>query len=334
MSRRSIWFTAIAGVCVVGIVAAILVAVLGARDHRIEADQAVAAGRPSVERTLASGEPFVVYRDLHDNATYGQMAVAPLSGSKPGTSEPAGPFCARIAFDAGRGICLDVVGTGMKASLMDDRLQVTKELKLAGAPSRARVSPDGRWAGVTAFVAGHAYATPGTFSTVTTIIDLDRREVVGDLENDFTVHVDGEVLDDRDRNYWGLTFADDGDTFYATAASGGDTWLIEGSVSKRTATAIHENVECPSLSPDGTRIAYKKAIDTDPSVWRFYVLDLETGEETELSEERSIDDQLAWLDDEHLLYADDDGTTWMMRADGTGEPEVWLEDATSATVTG
>jgi Tol biopolymer transport system component len=186
---------------------------------------------------------------------------------------------------------------------------------------------------VTAFVSGHSYAEPGEFSNATKIIDLDRQQVLGDLEDDFTVQVDGEVLDARDRNFWGLTFAADGDTFYATAASGGQTWLIKGSIAGRSAHAIHENVECPSLSPDGTRIAYKKAIATDPSVWRFHVLDLATGRETELAEERSIDDQLAWLDDEHLLYADGDQTTWVVRADGTGVPERWLEDADSATVT-
>lgn len=332
MSRRSIWFAAVAVACVAGIGATVVIAVLGARSDRIEADEAVAAGRPSVARTLASGEPFLVYRDVHDNSTYGQMAVAPVTDAGPGPGAPAGPFCARTAYAAGHGICLDVAGTGIKAILMDDRFEVTKEIKLAGAPSRARISPDGRWAGVTAFVAGHAYAQPGAFSTVATIIDLDHQQVVGTLEDDFTVRVDGDVLDERDRNFWGLTFAGDGDTFYATAASGERTWLIRGSIRNRTAEAIHENVECPSLSPDGTRIAYKKAIGTNPSVWRFHVLDLRTGRETELSEQRSIDDQLAWLDDEHLLYADDDNTTWVMRADGTGEPSVWLEDATSATV--
>jgi WD40-like Beta Propeller Repeat len=332
MPRRGRWFAAIAVACVVGTGAAIAVAVVGAHSDRVEAEQAVAAGRPSVERILASGDPFVVYRDLHESSTNGQLTIAPIAGSRPGTGVPAGPFCSRAAFAAGRGICLDVLGTSMKAMLMDDRLRVVRELKLTGVPSRAQISPDGRWGGVTAFVAGHAYAEPGSFSTVATIIDLDRREVVGDLENDFTVRVDGEVLDDRDRNYWGLTFADDGDTFYATAASGDRTWLIKGSIEDRTAHPIHENVECPSLSPDGTRIAYKKAIDTNPSVWRLHVLDLATGRETALAEDRSIDDQLAWLDDEHLLYADGDQTTWVTRADGTGTPEQWLEDANSATV--
>src|SRR3712207_7448541 len=55
---------------------------------------------------------------------------------------------------------------------------------------------------------------------------------------------------------------------YATMATGGrvaqvgnrgGTHLIEGSVSGRTAKVIHDNVECPSLSPDGTRIGDRKS---------------------------------------------------------------------------
>src|SRR5262249_48869127 len=160
-------------------------------------------------------------------------------------------------------------------------------------------------------VVGHAYAAPGQFSTATTIIDLKAGKPVADLEKDFTVTDGGKVMDERDRNFWGLTFAGDDDTFYATLATGPKTWLIKGSISKRRAETIHENVECPSLSPDGTRIGYKKAVSHNPTKWRFHVLDLATGKETPLSETRSVDDQLAWLDNSHLLYSDGD-RTWVV----------------------
>jgi hypothetical protein len=71
------------------------------------------------------------------------------------------------------------------------------------------------------------------------------------------------VVDAPNVNFWGITFARDSDRFYATMATGGrvaeigangGTHLIEGSVAARTAKVIHDNVECPSLSPDGTRI--------------------------------------------------------------------------------
>jgi sucrose-6-phosphate hydrolase SacC (GH32 family) len=193
------------------------------------------------------------------------------------------------------------------------------------------VSPNGRWGGVTAFLVGHAYAAPGQFSTAATIIDLRTGKVVGDLEKNFRVYRDGKLVTARDRNYWGLTFAADGDTFYATLAAHGQTWLIKGSIRARTAHTIHANVECPSLSPDGTRIGYKKAVSHDPTVWRFTVLDLATGHETPLSETRSVDDQLAWLDNSHLIYGDKT-REWVVDADGSGRPQPWLAAADSATV--
>jgi Tol biopolymer transport system component len=56
-----------------------------------------------------------------------------------------------------------------------------------------------------------------------------------------------------------------------------------------------ENVECPSLSPDGTRIAIKKRVDNVPGNWRLAVLDLSTLQDTLLNDEtRSVDDQGSW----------------------------------------
>ena len=123
---------------------------------------------------------------------------------------------------------------------------------------------------------------------------------IADLET-FTVSDHGRVVDAADVQFWGVTFARDSDTFYATLATGGKTHLIKGSVSGRTAEVIHDNVECPSLSPDGTRIGYKKLVG-DEGKWRFHVLDLATGADVALAETRSVDDQLEWLDDRNLLY--------------------------------
>ena len=97
---------------------------------------------------------------------------------------------------------------------------------------------------------------------------------------------------------------------------------------------LRENVECPSLSPDGTKIAFKKA--SGPSTarkWRFTVLDLRTGVETALPETRSIDDQLAWLDDDHVLYGVPRGSSgrtdvWVSPLTG-GAPRMLVPDADS-----
>ena len=131
-----------------------------------------------------------------------------------------------------------------------------------------------------------------------------------------------------DVNFWGVTFARDSDRFYATLATGGTTYLIRGSVSQRLARVIHENVECPSLSPDGTRIAFKKRTGSKGTPWRLTVLDLATMRETPLSEQRSVDDQAEWLDDERVLYAVD-GSVWAARADGTGTPRRYIAGADS-----
>jgi hypothetical protein len=61
------------------------------------------------------------------------------------------------------------------------------------------------------------------------------------------------------------------------------------------------------------------------------VLDLKTGKETELAETRPLDDQVEWLDNDHLLYREGE-TTWVVNADGTGSPRLWMPAADSPAV--
>lgn len=334
MRSRSIAFAVLAGLCVIAAVVSAAIAVVGAKEQDRKGRQAVAAARPKATGVIASGEPFVAFRtlDREHPANYGRFAVAPLTAEGPGAPVLAGPVCERVTFRAGRGLCLGrASATTFPAIQLDDSMKETRRFTLAGVPSRTRISPDGRWGGVTAFLTGHSYAQPGAFSTAATILDLTSGKVVGDLEKDFKIYRDGKLVDARDRNYWGLTFAADGDTFYATLATGSKTWLIRGSINARRAETIHDNVECPSLSPDGTRIGYKKAVGHDPTVWRFSVLDLATGRDTQLAETRPIDDQVEWLDDEHLLYRDGE-QTWTVDADGGGKPRLWLKASDSPAV--
>ena len=91
---------------------------------------------------------------------------------------------------------------------------------------------------------------------------------------------------------------------------------------------IHENVECPSLSPDGTRIAYKRRDGLATSAVALTVLDLATMRETPLAEPRSVDDQAEWLDDERVLYGVD-GEIATVPADGGGRPSRFVARAGS-----
>jgi hypothetical protein len=99
------------------------------------------------------------------------------------------------------------------------------------------------------------------------------------------------------------------------------------SIAPRRARVIHEG-ECPSLSPDETRIAYKKRRG---NTWRLHVLDLASGRETALAETRSVDDQVEWLDDERIMYGLA-GDVWVVPADDGGRPRVYIPDAVSPAV--
>ncbi|MGP5071868.1 TolB family protein [Arthrobacter rhombi] len=168
----------------------------------------------------------------------------------------------------------------------------------------------------TAFVTGHSYAT-NSFSTETTVTSPDGRDF-GNLEN-FTMMVDGRELTAIDRNVWGVTFARDGD-FYATVASGGKTWLMSGDFTDKRLDSITENAECPSISPDGRRVAYKKRKAGAGAVhWDIAVLDLSSKKETLLPLEKGLDDQVEWLDDETLLFG-------LPREDAVGDSDVYSID--------
>ena len=116
-------------------------------------------------------------------------------------------------------------------------------------------------------------------------------------------------------------------------ASAGKTWLVRGELVERTARTIRENAECPSLSPDGTRVVYKKRSGR-LGAWQLHVLDLASGVETPIPGTSTVDDQAVWLDDGMIAYAkaSEGGvppTIYTSRADGTGEPTVLVTEASS-----
>jgi hypothetical protein len=273
---------------------------------------------------------MVVMRSL-SGASRNQLEMVPAAAAT-GAATVSDLRCERVHFNGGAGLCVARGGgfaAGYGARIFGPDLRVRHEIQLAGIPSRARVSRDGTLGSVTMFVTGHSYAGD-SFSTATTLLDLRRGTKIADLE-DFTVSRGGRVVTAVDVNFWGVTFHPDGDTFYATLATGGRTYLVRGSIRDRTMRTLHENVECPSLSPDGTRIAYKKRVGSGSNPWRLTVLDLATMQETPLAGTDGLDDQAEWLDDAHLLYAAD-GEVRVVASDGSGPPQRFRAAADSPAV--
>lgn len=240
-----------------------------------------------------------------------------------------GPACQRVDVAAGTLVCLRATAVPAQSEIVvfdaaGERLRLSEW----GTPSRARVSPSGNVVMWTVFRAGDSYlGGVGTFSTTAGIYDLKSGEHHGSLE-DFTLMVDGVENIADDVNYWGITFTRDDRTFYATAASGGKTWLVRGSLDTKVLNSVRENVECPSLSPDGRRIAYKFR---SGDLWRVHVLDVASGVDVALAEPQHVDDQPQWLDDSFVAYGRD-RSIWKVPASGGGSPELVHADAASPAV--
>jgi len=310
-------------------------AVWRAADRAHRKDQVQAGGpavSPGAVSLAAGGAPRVVFRSMAWGPHRDELTSVP-AGAPDGPRTASGVKCLRFYAAGGTGICLQAVrgpvSDAYRAVVLDARLHATRRIGLAGIPTRARVSPSGRMVAWTVFVGGDSYA--GTnFSTRTSILDTRTGALQPTLE-DYTVTRNGTRVRAADVNFWGVTFRDDRH-FYATLATGGHTYLIRGDTATRTAETVHTNVECPSLSPDGTRVAYKKRVPGLPSdaPWRLYVLDLATGREQPTAEGRDVDDQAVWSDDHTLVYAmpgDYGSDLYSVPADGSGAPRLLTRSA-------
>jgi hypothetical protein len=188
-------------------------------------------------------------------------------------------------------------------------------------------------------VSGHSYDA-ANFSTLVTFIDLRSGAVLVENMENFTVLREGKPVQAADFNVWGVTFADDSKQFYATLGTGGQTYLVKGDVHARTVQVLREGVECPSLSPDNSKIVFKKRSIAmwGRAVWRLAVLDLQTLQEWLLAEPSNVDDQAEWLDNQQILYYLPDPlspavtNTWVVQADGQGMPRLFMSYAYSLTV--
>lgn len=244
--------------------------------------------------------------------------------------------CDRAHAAAATVACLVPVDAfrGTRLKILDRQLQPRREIPLTGFPNRLRVSASGRMVAWTLFVDGHSYATTG-FSTGTGILDTRTGTLVSSLE-EFASTVDGRPYRAADINFWGVTFAGDDNRFYATMSTAGQRYLVEGDFAARTVRTLARNVECPSLSPDGTRIAFKAAVGGDPRKgWRLSVLDLATMAVTPTAETRSVDDQPLWIDATSIAYSlqrsDGINDVWIVDAGG-GQPRLLVPEANSPAI--
>ncbi len=303
------------------------------------------------------GGSYLLTRSTNLDQNYGLVGLV-------AKGDPQGPrilstlHCDRVDFEGGRGLCLRRATSffgSTEAIVFDNQFKLLHTVELSGYPSRARVSPDGRYGATTTFVSGDSYATMGQFSTRTDIIDLSSGRVLFDLEK-LNVTKDGQPFRAADFNFWGVTFAKNGHTFYATLGTGGTTYLIKGDLETRKAMVLVSGVECPSLSPDGTRIAFKSRNPGAVVTWRLSVLDLSNLESYPLAETRDVDDQPAWLNNDTVMYglvdnsSDPSGDggqinlpalttggsiatdTWAVPASGRGTPHLLVRGAWSTVV--
>lgn len=336
-SRRRKLFMMIALSCVVLAVGYTAWAILQERNGtaRVQEDPQGAPlpiASPDELAAIQSGPHLVFIQEAEPYI--GKVRVVGLDSESPRRAQTE-LGCGRVHYAAGSGLCLayDASSDFVWVTVFGKDFQPRHQFTTEGVISRTRVSPDGKYAAFTVFVSGHSY-DDANMSTATVLLDTATGETLGNLE-EFEAWKDGAHYQAPEFNFWGVTFAQDSNTFYATLRNGNKTYLVQGDVAARTLTVLHENVECPSLSPDGTRIAFKKLL---PGRWQLTVLDLATMKETPLAEEESIDDQVEWLDNERILYqkVDYDPPRWVsvfvLPADGSGKPEVFIPNATSPVV--
>ena len=284
----------------------------------------------------APAPPYLIVTSTAPDETWRKLVVVPLSA--PDEAAYATPLtCERAYFAGTRGVCLVQETAGLVvnhyADIFDGDFRRLHRVALTGLPSRTRVARDGRRAAITVFESGHSYAQDG-FSTRTTIVDTMAGRTLGDLEQ-FVTWREGKRFQAVDFNFWGVTFAQDGNRFFATLASGGVKYLVEGNVDARETRVVRTGVECPSLSPDNTRIAYKRMTD-QAGMWQLRVYDLRTGSDVPLTAEtRSVDDQVDWLDNDRVMYhitGSRGADIWVLRTDNTEAPRILRQYAYSPAV--
>ncbi len=303
----------------------------------------------AIDATIA--RPFMLITRASDR-DYHRVELLTLDPKtlRPLTRTPTTLGCTRLhASDAAQVFCFTKVLPGQPKYYSgptgyffgSDFAQTTRFKTNRGIISRARIARDGRYVASTAFTTGHSYLGVGgsQFSTATLIANAKDPKSEQDIQQ-WTVLKAGKPITSADLNLWGVSFdPKQSDRFFVTAYFDGTPHLAEGSVSAKRITVARENVECPSFSPDGQLLAFKKR--TGPTKWSPAVLNLQSQQETVYTVPDSVDDQIEWLDGATLIYEVIDTplvgkptvnlVTLDLRAASPAQ-RLWLEDARSPTV--
>lgn len=293
---------------------------------------------PETGPSLARGEVLVVHRVPGDD--YGRLAIRHVDGTRTLLDRT----CMRVHIATEHGVCLAEKG-GVVASFTTtffhaDNLNADVKSYASALPSRARISPDGKYSAITAFVTGSSYVDIGAeTATIVTIDEIDSNRLLRGATQ-FTIDSDEARFNNLNPQYWGMTFAADEDEIYITGFFGDMPEVMHGTLSTMTIEPTSWVGSCPSLSPDGKMLVFKEM--TADNRFELVVVDRETNTKHKLGETRSVDDQVEWLDNDTILYAlhPEDGDTavqpefdiWMLDIAEGSEPELFLPNADSPAV--
>ncbi len=250
--------------------------------------------------TLSAGAATLLTRHAL-GAEAGRIDVLKLPGAQ--AQGQLGLRCERVHYSAGVLACLRAVpGQGLKLDLADKAGQVAMTLSFPNVllASRVRVAANGGLVAFTGFSSGHTY-TGTDFATRTYVVDAARRRLLADLSTFKVVESAALQMPARRFNVWGVSFdpAAPG-RFVATVGAGGEVFLAQGDLAAKTLVLLRKDMECPSYSPDGKRIAFKRR--KPGGGWLPAIYEPASGREWVLQEARSLDDQILWLDNDTIAY--------------------------------